>query len=137
MPVLAARLHVFNICWEWSPKILPPSINSDCFSGFPTPSGKCLCSITHSLKYVNVKDTESIKHMIPREGRLRQRETRAWFPTTVFTARLVECSPSLLQFSIQLPQALQNTKFIQILPTYFTSPLIIQLKPYYQLTVLQ
>lgn len=86
MPVLSARLHVFNICWEWSPKILPPSINIYCFSGFPTPSGKYLCSITHSLKYVNVQDTESIKRVIPREGRLRQEETRAWFPTTIFTA---------------------------------------------------
>lgn len=40
IPVLSARLHVFNICCEWSPKILPPSINIYYFSAFPTPSRK-------------------------------------------------------------------------------------------------
>lgn len=109
VPVLSERLHVFNIYCEWSPKILPPSINLYCLSGFATPSRKYPCSITHSLKYVSVKDTEHIKHVVPRERRLRQKETWVCFPTTVFTTWLVDCSPSLLHFSIQLPPALQPT----------------------------
>lgn len=109
VPVLSERLHVFNIYCEWSPKILPPSINLYCLSGFPTPSRKYPCSITHSLKYVSVKDTEHIKHVVPRERRLRQKEAWVCFPTAVFTTWLVDCSPSLLHFSIQLPPALQPT----------------------------
>lgn len=89
MPVFSARLHVFNICCGWSPKILPPSINIYCFSGFPTPSRKYSCSIIYSVKYVNVKDTNRIKHVsqrtkVPREKRLRQKEAGAIVPYNYF-----------------------------------------------------
>lgn len=67
---------MFNICCEWSLKILPPSINIYCFSGFPSPKRKCyfmLCptflEVCHSqrpgaysareLLYVGPKEKEA------------------------------------------------------------------------------
>lgn len=66
-----ARLPGFGVGWGWSPKLLLPSINIYCFSGFLTPSRKRSCSITHSVKCVSVKGTASMKRASPREGRLR------------------------------------------------------------------
>lgn len=132
MPVLSARLHVFNICCEWSPKILPPSINIYCFSGFPTPSRKYQRSIIHSLKYVNVKDTDRIQHVsqrmqVPREKRLRQKEAGAIVPYNYFyhSARgvftilitfLYSASPSFADHSVNT-----NSSNIFCFPFYHTT----------------
>lgn len=116
VPRLSATLHVFRVCCEWSPKILPPSINVYCFFlGFWLWEEG-----TRALSYIpwnmSVSETQSILNTWA-AGRRSREERRGldrkrcepFFPLTVFTSRRVEFLPSLLRFSIQLQQALQTT----------------------------
>lgn len=71
---------------------------------------------------------------VPGEKRLRRKGARA--SVLCNDSHLLDQSPSLVHFSIQLQQTLPTTQLIQILATYFT-PSIVRLKPHYVFIVLQ